>query len=198
MQTIVKVVCILLICITPHSYAQYSEECIVSTNPQKRAECKKQHFEKFKNNKEFIRKTPEILHEADSLFKRGLYYKAYRTYDTANDYLPSSYGLLRGSDALFLAYATANHFENDNGNSTGSCLQPSSFVEVVDDTLQKGYMVGVELAKIHHYGPPVTPVYLAEAEKRISCLKAMATLYRNAKTGCVDVAKIKACMAVKK
>ncbi len=198
MQKRLKFICILCIFTTPYSYAQYSDECIVSTIPRKRAECKKQHFEKFKKNKGFIRKTPEILHEADSLFERGLYYKAYRTYDTANDYLPSSYGLLRASDALFLSYATANHFEDDNGKSTGSCLQPSNFVEVVDSTLQKGYKVGLELAKIHHYGPTVTLANLAEAEKRISCLEAMATKYRNEKTVCVDIAKLQTCMGVKK
>ncbi len=193
-----KFIAVSFILISSHSYAQYSDECIESTNPKKRAQCQKQHFEKFKNDREFTKKTPEILRAADSAFKRGLYHKAYRYYDTAQDYLPSSYGLLRRSDAAMLTYVTARTFHDGFGKATGSCLLPSRFVEVVDDTLQKGYKQAVELAKIHHYGPTVTPAYLAEIDKRISCLEAMATQYRDAKTGCVDVAKLKVCMGVKK
>ena len=198
MQKFVKFFGIAFILISSHSYAQYSEECILSKNPKKRAQCEKQHFEKFKNDREFTKTTPEILRAADRAFKRGLYHKAYRYYETARTYLPSSYGLLRGADAAMMSYVTASHFDDGNGNATGSCLLPSRFNEVVDNTLQMEYKTGVELAKIHHYGPTVTPAYLAEIDKRISCLEAMATQYRDAKTGCVDIAKLKACMGVKK
>ena len=198
MQKFVKFIGIAFILLSSHSHAQYSDECIESTNPKKRAQCEKQHFEKFKNNKEFIKRTPEILRAADRAFKRGQYYNAYRYYDTAQDYLPTSYGLLRGADAVMLTWVTESHFDDGNGKATGSCFLPSRFVEVVDKTLLKGYKQGVELAKIHHYGPTVTPAYLAEIDKRISCFEAMAIQYRDAKTVCVDVAKIKACMGVKK
>ena len=198
MQKFVKFIGISFILLSSHSYAQYSEECILSINPKKRAQCQKQHFEKFKNDKEFIKRTAEILRAADKSFKRGQYHKAYRYYDTAQDYLPSSYGLLRRSDSVMLTYVTVSQFNDGNGNATGSCLLPSRFIEVVDDNLQMGYKQGVELAKIHSYGPTVTPAYLAEIDKRISCLEAMATQYRDAKTGCVDIAKLKVCMGVKK
>ena len=198
MQKFVKFFGIAFILLSSHSYAQYSEECILSTDPKKRAQCQKEDYEKFKNNKEFIKTTPEILRAADRAFKRGQYYKAYRYYDTAQTYLPSSYGLLRRSDAVMMTYVKTSNFHDGFGKATGSCLLPSRFVEVVDDELQTGYKQAVELAKIHSYGPPVTPAYLAEIDKRISCLEAMATQYRDAKTGCVDIAKLKVCMGVKK
>ena len=198
MQEFVKFFGIAFILLSSHSYAQYSEECILSKNPKKRAQCQKQHFEKFKNDREFTKTTPEILRAADRSFKRGQYFKAYRYYETAQTYLPTSYGLLRGADAVMLTWLTESHFDDGKGNATGSCFQASRFVEVVDNNLQMGYKQGVELGKIHSYGPTVTPVYLAEINKRISCFEAMATQYRGAKTECVDVAKIKACMGVKK
>jgi hypothetical protein len=88
--------------------------------------------------------------------------------------------------------------QDKDGKSTGSCLLPSRFVGVVDNTLLQEYKVGVELAKIHQYGPAVSPAYLAQAEKRISCLEALATQYRGAKTACVDISKLKACMDIAK
>ncbi len=165
--------------------------------PEK-AKCIKQRFEERKNDKEYIKITKKLLQGGDKHYRKRSYYKAYRDYDLANAYLATPYAYLRGSEAVFFSYMYSKHFEDDNAKSTGSCLLPSSFVWVVDDTLQKDYKVGLELVKIHQYGPAVSPEYLAEAEKRISCLDAMATQYRNVKTGCVDIGKLKACMAVKK
>lgn len=180
------------------AHAQTKGNCSGELPPPQKAKCIKQDFEAWKDDREFIKLTKELLQQGDTHYRKRRYYKAYRAYDLANAYLPSPYAYLHASESIFIAYVNAKHFEDDNAKSTGTCLLPSRFVWVVDEILQKDYKVGVELAKIHRYGPPVSPAYLAEAEKRISCLEAMATQYRTAKTGCVDVAKIKACMGVKK
>ncbi len=178
--------------------AQTAEYCSGKIPPPERAKCHKQAFEAHKNNKEFIKFNKQFLQEGDELYRKRRYYKAYRAYDYANAYLPSPYGYLHAAEAVFLSYVHATHFEDDDAKSTSSCLQPSSFVGVVDNTLLQEYKVGVELAKIHKYGPAVSPAYLAQTEKRISCLEAMATQYRGAKTGCVDISKLKACMGITK
>jgi hypothetical protein len=198
MKTIIQFT-VLSLCVFGYiASAQADESCAIEENPKKKAACIKAEFEKRLGNKDNIKFTRELLRKGDDLYNKKNYYKASRAYDLSRMYLPTSYAYLRESESLFFAYASSKKFEDENAKSTGSCLQPARFVEVVDDTLQTGYKVGVELAKIHSYGPTVTPAYLAEIDKRISCLEAMATQYRDAKTGCVDIAKLKACMGVKK
>ena len=177
--------------------AHESMECKERSNPQKKAICFKQHFDIYKNNKEFIKSTREELRVGDENYMKKRFYEAYRAYDLSNMFLPSPYAFLRGSEAVFIDYATASHFEDDAKKIPTTCMPTADFVDFTDHTLFN-YKVGVELAKIHHYGPSVTPAYLADSEKRISCLEGMATQYRNEKTGCVDVGKLQACMGVKK
>jgi hypothetical protein len=180
------------------AFGQAMNECTVEQNPMKKAVCVKADYDAHKSRKDSARFTNNFLHEGNNHYSKQRYYKAYRAYDFSTAYLPSSYAYLRASESLFLAYANSKNFEDDNAKSTGSCLLPHRFTAMTDDTLQQYYKVGVELAKIHQYGPIVSPAYLAETEKRISCLEAMATQYRHEKTGCVDIAKLKACMGVKK
>ncbi len=174
------------------------EYCIGELPAPQKAKCFKQDFEERKNDKEYIKITKKLLQDGDRQFSKRRYSKAYKAYDLANAYLPTPYAYLRGSEAVFFSFVYAKHFYDDNAKSTGSCLQPVGFVWSVDETLRQDYKVGFELAKIHQYGPAVSPEYLAEAEKRISCLEALVTEYRPVKTGCVDVSKLKACMVVKK
>lgn len=175
---------------------QADESCAVEENPKKKAACLKVDFEKRLGNKDNLKFTRQLLREGDKHFKQKNYYRASRSYDLSTMYLPSSYAYLRESESLFIAYVTASGFEDENGKSTGRCLLPARFVDMTDDTLQRYYKVGVELSKIHHFGPTVSPSYLALSEKRISCLEGVAAHYRSAKTGCVDITKLKSCMGL--
>ncbi len=190
---------VILSCLcTNVAFGQAMNECTIEQNPKKKAVCVKADYDAHIGRKDSTKFTRDFLHEGDNHYSKQRYYKAYRAYDLSTAYLPSPYAYLRASESLFLAYANSKNFEDDNAKSTGHCLLPARFVDMTDDTLQQYYKVGIELAKIHRYGPPVTTAYLAEAEKRINCLEAMAAQYRAAKTGCVDVAKLQACMDVKK
>ncbi len=165
---------------------------------QKKPNASSKDLRNGKNNKEYIKITKNLLQDGDRQFNKHRYSKAFDAYSLSNAYIPTPYAFLRESEAIFFSYMYAKRFYDDNAKSTGSCLQPASFVWAADSTLQKYYKVGFELAKIHQYGPAVSAEYLAEAEKRISCLEALVTEYKPVKTGCVDVSKLKACMAVKK
>ncbi len=180
------------------AHAQRDSKCSGELPLPQTVQCIKQDFEKWKNDKEFIGHNKKFLQQGDKHYRKRRYSKAYEAYGYANVYLATPYAYLRASEAAFLSFLDGKPFEDKDGKSTGSCLQPARFVWVVDDVVQQYYKVGVELAKIHQYGPAVSPAYLAQSEKRISCLEGMATQYRGAKTGCVDISKLKTCMDITK
>ena len=198
MKNQIRCIAIVSCFFTSIAFGQAMHECATEQNPKKKAACAKADYDSHKNRKDSAKFTGNFLREGDNHYNKQRYYKAYRAYDLSTAYLPSPYAYLRAAESLFLAYANAKSFEDENAKSTGACLLPRRFTAMTDDTLQQYYKPGIELAKIHQYGPIVSPAYLAEAAQRISCLEGMATQYRHEKNGCVDVAKLTACMGVKK
>ncbi len=170
-------------------------DCTAYNSPAPRAICiKRQHDGLLKINPQARQWGSELIVEGDMAFKNKDYNKAYKAYDQASVNFPNAYALLRTGDAIFMGLATETVFRDENATPTGACLVPQEFVRAVDGVIENNYQTGIALAKILKAGPPVHPTTLAEVARKSACMHALAAQYRTAKSGCVSLALVQACV----
>ncbi len=185
------------ILVVPLLHAQTTVDCNHIHPPKENVICIKNDYEKMvKNLPDVIALGPKLIKDGDRYFKKKNYFKAFKAYDLAYSNMPNAYSYLRKGDVIFLSVATGTDFRDENGKATGACLLPGKFVWTVDGAVMEEYQTGIELYKILKAGPPVSDAMLADAQKKSQCLTALADQYRQVKTGCVDLAKVRSCMGI--
>ena len=183
--------------VMPLLHAQTAVDCSHTLPPKENVTCIKQKYERMiKKWPDTIGRANKLIKDGDVYFKKKNYFKAFKAYDLAYSNMPNAYSYLRKGDVIFLSIATEPDFRDENGKSTGACLLPSEFVWTVERGVMSGYQTGIELYKILKAGPPVSDAMLADAQKKSQCLTALAHQYRQVKTGCVDLAKVRTCMGI--
>ncbi len=108
-------------------------------------------------------------------------------------HLPVPYAYLRAGESILMDYATAPHFEDEDGKPTGKCLLAGKFAATVERTLANELDVGIALTKILQAGPPVKPAMIALYQKQSNCMKAIANQNLSGRKNCVHLADLRRC-----
>lgn len=186
------VFCAWLAC--PELSAQTIPDCSKNLPPAQNAICIAQDYQKLKDKPELVKAANDLIKKGDRLFKNKKYQEAYKAYTLSHDNLPMPYAYLRAGESMFMDYATATDFDDENGKPTGRCLSPKKLSTVVESTLWNEIDVGIELVAIVKGGPLVTTAMTLSSKASSQCMKVMISQQSLGARGCVNLHKLTKCI----